>query len=51
MAVKQDTHGLDKKTYALIKQLLALKNDHPKKFTEIDENYLQMLLQREIDYN
>lgn len=46
-----NTHGLDKKTYALIKQLLLKRKDEPKKFTSVDEDYLQQLLKREIDYN
>lgn len=44
-------HGLDKRTYTLIKQLLLKRKDEPKKFTDIDEEYLQLLLKREIDYN
>ena len=44
-------HGLDKKTYTLIKQLLLKRKDEPKKFTNVDEDYLQQLLKREIDYN
>lgn len=51
MALNKETHGLDKKTYALIKQLLILKKDTPKKFSDIDEIYLQMLVNKEIDYD
>lgn len=50
MAQKQNLHGLDTKTFNLIKQLLACRKDTPKKFTEIDEKYLQLLLNRDIDY-
>jgi len=46
---KTNTHGLDKRTYALIKQLLLVKKDHPKRFSEVDEGYLQALLTREIN--
>lgn len=50
MITKNGTHGLDRKTYALIKQLLQIKKMTPKKFSEVDETYLQMLLRREITY-
>jgi hypothetical protein len=50
MVTKKNQHGLDKKTYALIKQLLVVKKETPKKFTNIDEKFLAKLLSREIDY-
>jgi hypothetical protein len=44
-------HGLDKKTFGLIKQLLHRRSEEPKKFTEIDEKYLKLLLNRDIDFD
>jgi hypothetical protein len=50
MVIKKNTHGLDKKTYTLIKKLLVIKKETPKKFTNIDERFLNKLITREIDY-
>jgi hypothetical protein len=50
MKKNKNNHGYNKKTYALIKQLALVKRDEPKKFTEIDQFYLEKLIGKEIDY-
>lgn len=49
MASKKNLQGFDQRTYNLIKQLQIVKRDYPKRFTDIDEVFLQMLIKREID--
>jgi glycosidase len=40
----------DKKTYSLIKKLLQIQKLEPKNFTPIDDKYLKLLINKEINF-
>jgi hypothetical protein len=47
----KNVNRYDKLTYSLIKKLLILQKNKPKSFTPVDEKYLKLLINKDIDFD
>lgn len=50
MSNKQQTNGYDANTFKLIRQLALVRREQPKRWSEVDQEFYDMLVNKEIDY-